>query len=160
MQKEKDPQFEEKLDMGIFAENIAYDYLKNNNSYVEDLRQQKHGEFAGPCLWGTEGKVVLPDFVVYNKNPTKGTYAVDVKSKNRTYPINGMDCFTVDDKFEQYKKATELKRLDYLAIIFFLDGRMYRYNADECKGMHKYPPNKHGNGKVYYFEFDRTKMIY
>jgi hypothetical protein len=155
-----DEQFKERLDMGTYAENIAYDYLTKHNSYVEDLRQQKHGEFAGPCLCGTEGKVVLPDFIVYNKNPNKGTYAVDVKSKNRTYPINGMDCFTVDDKYEQYKKVTKLKRLDYLAMIFFLDGRMYYYKDIECKGTHQYPPNEHGNGLVYYFEFNKRKIIY
>ena len=70
-----DENFNEKLDMGIDAENIAYEYLIRHNSFVEDLRQQKHGEFAGPALRGTEGKLVLPDFVVYNKNPNKGTFA-------------------------------------------------------------------------------------
>jgi hypothetical protein len=157
---ERDAKFQEKLKMGIDAENIAYNYLKANNSYVEDLRQQKHGEFAGPCLCGTEGKVVNPDFIVYNKNPNKGTYAVDVKSKNKTYPINGKICFTVDDKFEQYKKSVEIKRLDYLAILFFLDGRMYMYKDSDCAGMHQYPPSQYGNGRVYYFEFDKRKMVY
>lgn len=156
----KSENFKEKLEMGISAENIAYDYLKSNNSFVEDLRQQRHGEFAGPCLCGTEGKVVLPDFIVYNKNPDKGTYAVDVKSKSKTYPIGGMICFTVDDKFEQYKQATKLKRLDYLSIIFFLEGRMYMYNENDCKGMIQYPPSQYGNGRVYYFEFDKLKVIY
>jgi len=152
--------FKEKLDMGIDAENIVYPYLVTHNSYVEDLRQQKHGEFAGPRLCGTEGKLVLPDFAVYNKNPNKGTYLVDVKSKNKTYPINGMTCFTVDDKFEQYKKSAEIKRMDYLAIMFFLEGRMYLYKDSDCKGMHQYPPSQYGNGRVYYFEFDKSKMVY
>jgi len=152
--------FEEKLEMGIDAENIAYQYLIKNNSFVEDLRQQKHGEFAGPALRGTEGKVVLPDFLVYNKNPEKGTYALDVKSKKKLYSINGKQCFTVDDKFEQYKKAAQIKRMDYLAILFFLDGRMYLYKDTDCAGTHQYPPNPHGNGFVYYFEFDKSKMVY
>jgi len=152
--------FQEKLEMGIDAENIAYTYLKANNSYVEDLRQQKHGEFAGPCLCGTEGKIVLPDFIVYNKSPSKGTYAVDVKSKNSIYPINGKKCFTVDDKYEQYKKSAEVKRLDYLAILFFFEDRMYLYKDSDCLGMHQYPPGKYGNGRVYYFEFDKRKMVY
>jgi len=152
--------FKEKLDMGIDAENIVYTYLVAHNSYVEDLRQQKHGEFAGPRLHGTEGKVVLPDFAVYNKNPGKGTYLVDVKSKNSIYPINNMKCFTVDDKYEQYKKATEIKRMDYLAIIFFYEDRMYMYKDSDCKGMHQYSPSQYGNGRVYYFEFDKLKIIY
>ena len=146
--------------MGIDAENIVYTYLVAHNSYVEDLRQQKHGEFAGPRLHGTEGKVVLPDFAVYNKNPGKGTYLVDVKSKNSIYPINNMKCFTVDDKYEQYKKATEIKRMDYLAIIFFYEDRMYMYKDSDCKGMHQYSPSQYGNGRVYYFEFDKLKIIY
>jgi len=152
--------FQEQLEMGTSAENIAYDYLKSKNSFVEDLRQQKHGEFAGPCLCGTEGKVILPDFIVYNKIPSKGTYAVDVKSKNSVYFINGMKCFTVDDKYAQYKRATELKRLDHLAIIFFLEGRMYMYKDSDCKGMHQYTPSSYGNGRVYYFEFDKSKIVY
>ena len=155
-----DEEFSERLAMGISAENIAYDYLRRKNSYVEDLRQQKHGEFSGPCLCGTEGKVVLPDFIVYNKNPTKGTYAVEVKSKNKLYPIDRKMCFTVDDKYEQYIKAVELKRLDYLAMLFFLGDRMYLYKDSDCLGMHQYPLNKYGNGRVYHFEFDKTKIVY
>ena len=153
-------QFREKLDMGIDAENRVYDYLKANNSYVEDLRQQKHGEFSGPKLCGTEGTVILPDFAVYNKRPDKGTFAVDVKSKNSIYPINGKMCFTVDDKYEDYKKVTQIKRLDYLAIIFVYEDRMYMYKESDCLGMHQYVPNGYGNGRVYYFEFDKTKMVY
>ncbi len=152
--------FKERLAMGIDAENIAYPYLKANNSYVEDLRQQKHGEFAGPRLCGTEGVLVLPDFLVYNKNTVKGSFAVDVKSKKRTYPINGKECFTVDDKFEQYKLAAEVKRLDYLAILFLLDGRMYMYKATDCLGMIQYPPGPNGNGRTFYFEFNKRKMVY
>ena len=160
MIKKNADNFLEKLQMGTSAENIVYDYLKSKNSFVEDLRQQKHGEFAGPCMCGTEGKVILPDFIVYNKICSKGTYAVDVKSKNSLYPINGMMCFTVDDKYEHYKRAVELKRLDYLAIIFFLDNRMYMYKDSDCKGMHQYAPNNYGNGRVYYFEFDKSKQVY
>ena len=124
------------------------------------MRQQKHGEFAGPRLCGTEGKVVLPDFLVYNKNPSKGTFAVDVKSKNSIYTINGKKCFTVDDKYEDYKKAAQIKRLDYLAIIFVYEDRMYMYKESDCKGMHQYTPGAYGNGRVYYFEFDKSTMVY
>lgn len=152
--------FKKRLAMGIEAENLAYPYLKANNSFVEDLRQQKHGEFAGPRLCGTDGVLVLPDFVVYNKSPSKGTFAVDVKSKERTYPIDRKICFTVDDKFEQYKRAAEVKRLDHLAILFFLDGRMYMYKDSDCLGMIQYPPGPNGNGRVFYFEFDKRKMVY
>jgi hypothetical protein len=155
-----DTQFQEKLEMGIDAENIAYLYLKANNSYVEDLRQQIHGKFSGPRLRGTEGCVVLPDFVVYNKNPSKGTYAVDVKSKNSIYTINGKKCFTIDSKYEDYKKAAQIKRLDYLAILFVYEGRMYLYKDTDCAGKHQYAANSYGNGSVYYFEFDSSKMVY
>jgi hypothetical protein len=152
--------FIEKLDMGIDAENIAYSYLIKHNSFVEDLRQQKHGEFAGPALRGTEGKVVLPDFLVYNKNPTKGTFALDIKSKSSIYNINGKKCFTVDDKYVQYKQAAQIKRMDYLAIMFFFENRMYLYKETDCVGTHQYTPNGFGNGLVYYFEFNKSKMVY
>jgi hypothetical protein len=155
-----DDKFNEKLEMGIDAENIAYDYLIKHNSYVEDLRQQKHGEFAGPALRGTEGKVILPDFLIYNKNPDKGTFALDVKSKNSIYSINGVRSFTVDDKYLQYKKAAEIKRMDYLAMMFFFEGRMYMYKDTDCAGTHQYTPNGYGNGLVYYFPFDKSKMVY
>ena len=155
-----DEQFLEKLEMGIDAENTAYEYLKANNSFVEDLRQQKHNEFSGPRMCGTEGIVTLPDFVVYNKNPSKGSYAVDVKSKNSLYTINGKKCFTVDDKYLQYQRATQIKRLDYLSIIFVFEGRMYMYKDSDCAGKHYYTSNGYGNGVVFYFEFDRSKMVY
>jgi len=154
-----DNNFSEKLNMGISAENLAYDYLVDHNSYVEDLRQQKHGEYAGPCLCGTEGKVILPDFIVYNKNPNKGTYALDVKAKKSLYTINGKKCFTVDNKYEDYRKAAQLKRLDYLAIIFVYNERMYFYKETDCAGTTTFQ-NQYGNGLVYYFIFDESKVIY
>ncbi len=95
---EKEKKFQEKLKMGIHAENVVYPYLKTNNSYVEDLRQQKHGEFAGPRMCGTEGTVTLPDFLVYNKNPAKGSYAVDVKSKTSVCAMSSRGSFLVNDK--------------------------------------------------------------
>lgn len=157
---EKEKKFQEKLKMGIHAENVVYPYLKTNNSYVEDLRQQKHGEFAGPRMCGTEGTVTLPDFLVYNKNPAKGSYAVDVKSKTSVYKINGKEYFTVDRKFEEYKKASQIKRLDYLAIIFFHDNRMYMYKETDVSITHQFRPNQYGDGFVYCFEINKSKIIY
>lgn len=153
-------EFDKKLEMGIAAEDVVYNYLVANNSYVEDLRQQKHGEFAGPRLCGTEGKVVLPDFLVYNKNPAKGSYSLDVKAKSSAYPINGKRYFTVDRKFEDYKKATDIKRLDFLSFIFFFEDRMYMYKDADVSITHKFPANQYGDGFVYCFEVDKSRIIY
>ena len=152
--------FQDKLDMGISAENIVFQYLVANNSYVEDLRQHKHGEFVGPRLVGTEGRLVLPDFLVYNKLTTKGTYAVDVKSKSSLYNINGIKSFTVDDKYLEYINAAQIKRMDYLALIFLFEDRMYMYKEFDCKGIHKFSQNKYGNGNVFYFQYDRSKIVF
>jgi len=155
-----DEQFKEKLVMGITAEDIVYPYLVRENSFVQDLRQQKHGEFAGPRLIGTEDNIVLPDFVVYNKNPKKGTYAVDVKAKNSTYPALGKKCFTVDDKFVQYKQASQVMRLDFLMLIFYFEGRMFFYKDSECIGTTTFPNKTYGTGLVYCFEYDESKIRY
>ena len=152
-----DSDFKKKLEMGILAENIAYSYLINHYGFVEDLRQQKHGEFIGPRLVGTEGKVVLPDFLVYTKHD--GAFSVDVKAKTSLYPYEGKQCFTVDKKFDDYKRATQIKRLDYLSIIFYYNGRMYLYKDSDCIGS-QFMSNEYGSGMVYYFEYDKKKMIY
>lgn len=143
--------------MGIEAENIAYSYLIKNFGFVEDLRQQKHGEYSGPCLRGTEGRVVLPDFAVYTK--FNGAFAVDVKAKTSLYLYNGKKCFTVDQKFEDYKRSVQIKRLDYLAIVFFFRGRMYFYRDTDCIGS-QYVSNDYGQGQVYYFEYDKKRIKY
>lgn len=158
MKNDKDKKFEENLAMGIEGENIAYDYLINNYGLVEDKRSQKHGEGHGPRMRGTEGIVVLPDFVVYNKpGSPKGKFAVDVKVKSSLYTFNGKECFTVDKKFEDYKRAVDIIGLDFLSIIFIYNGRMHFYKDSDCIG-HKYIDNAYGKGNVYYFEYDKSKM--
>jgi hypothetical protein len=151
-------QFEEKLQMGISAEDIAYSYLKQNNSLVQDLRQQKHGEFSGPRLIGTEGVVKLPDFIVYNKSPRKGNFAVDVKAKTSVYPVNGMKCFTVDNKFEDYKKSVEIMKLDFLMLIFYYNGRMYFYKDSDLTCVTQFENSTYGSGPVYCFEYDDSRI--
>lgn len=152
-------QFEEKLAVGEAGEDILYSYLIANNSYVEDLRSQKRDEKVGPRLVGTEGKLVLPDFAVYNKNPTKGNFAVDAKVKTSVYPVNGKKCFTVDKKFEQYKLAAQVKKLDFLMIAFIFENRMYFYRDIDCCGKTTFD-NQHGSGAVYLFEYDESKIRY
>jgi hypothetical protein len=152
-----DEKFKESLEMGIAAENVAYSYLISKYGFVEDLRQQKHGQFAGPALVGTEGKVILPDFVVYTK--FDGAFAIDVKAKSSLYPFKGKKCFTVDRKFEDYQKAVQIKRLDYLALVFFFKGRMHFYKDTDCVGS-EFVDNEYGRGMVYYFEYDKTRIRY
>jgi len=150
--------FQKNLEKGIAAEDIVHGYLKMNNRWVQDCRAQKHDKKSGPKLEGTEGTLVLPDFICYNKKP-KESYAVDVKAKSAIYPIDGKNYFTVDNKFEQYKRVVELFGLDWLKIIFYYEGRMYLYRCDEYS-LTKEFNNRYSIGKCYLFEFDRSKMIY
>lgn len=159
MKSELDAVFVEKLKIGIEGEDIVYNWLIKNNSFVEDSRQQKHDEGAGPRLVGTEGKVVLPDFVVYNKDPKKGNFAVDVKVKTSVYNVNGKQCFTVDSKFEDYKRVVQIKKLDFLSIIFVYQDRLYVYKDTDVCGTTSFN-NKYGNGLVYLFEYDKNKIRY
>lgn len=154
-----DNNFESKLAAGIAGEDIVYNYLIANNSLVEDLRKQVHEEYSGPCLRGTEGKIVLPDFAVYNKNPAKGSFTVDSKVKTSVYTLKGKKCFTVDNKFEQYRRATEIKKLDYLKIIFIYNGKMYSYRDNEYFDTIIFN-NEHSTGLVYLFEFNEKKWVY
>lgn len=152
-----DEEFRESLEMGVQAENIAYSYLIRKYSYVQDLRQQKHGEFSGPCLRGTEGRLVLPDFSVYTK--FDGAFAIDVKAKNSLYSFKGLNCFTVDSKFNDYRRAVQILKLDYLAFIFFYKDRMHLYRDSDCIGS-QILSNSYGTGPVYYFEYDKKRIIY
>ena len=156
--KSEKTQFEEKLQMGISAEDIAYSYLIQNNSLVQDLRQQKHGEFTGPQLVGTEGSVKLPDFVVYNKSERKGNFAVDVKAKTSVYPVNGKMCFTVDSKFEDYKKTVQIMKLDFLLLIFYYNGRMHFYKDSDLADVTTFLNTTYGSGPIYCFEYDETRI--
>ena len=142
------------------GEDKVYDYLIRHHSLVEDSRSQVHGNGAGPRLVGTEGKVIQPDFCVYNKPGSgRGNFAVDVKVKSSLYPFNGKKCFTVDNKYEDYKRVVQIKGLDYLAIIFLYENRMHFYKDSDCIG-NKFFNNEHGTGSVYFFEYDKSKVIY
>ncbi len=154
-----DKTFEENLAMGIAGEDLIYKYLVKNNSYVEDNRSKNHDFGSGPKLVGTDGEIILPDFVVYNKNPEKGNYALDVKVKSSTYPINGKRCFTADNKYEQYKRIVELKKLDYLVMCFVYNNRNYYYKDSECTGTTVFN-NQYSSGIVYLFEVDKNKIRY
>jgi len=150
--------FEKNLVMGTSADDIVHSYLKQNNRYVMDCRNMNHGPNHGPRLEGTEGIAILPDFMVKNK-PPKESFAVDVKAKSRLYPIDGVMCFTVDKKILQYKVATQLFGLDYLAIIFFFEGKLYQYRDSEYFGTKDFD-NEFSTGTSYLFRFDKRKQVY
>lgn len=154
-----DEEFQKNLELGEKAEDIVYDYLIRNHSSVLDLRKQKRDEGRGPRLLGTEGSFALPDFAVYNKNPTKGAFALDVKYKSSLYKFKGTDCFTVDSKFEKYKTVKQIMRLDNLYLVFFYNDRMHFYAESECIGR-DFKSNDYGHGFVYYFEYDQSKVRY
>lgn len=151
--------FEKQLEIGTIGEDLIHSYLISNNSYVQDLRKQKHENKFGPRLCGTEGTLTLPDFVVYNKNPEKGNFAVDVKVKSSVYTINDKLCFTVDSKYEQYLRVKDIMKLDFLIISFVYENRNYFYRDSECIGTHIFK-NKYSKGSVYLFEFDKSKIRY
>lgn len=153
-------EFQSSLALGLAAEEIVYGYLKSNNSYVQDMRKQTHEDNRGPRLSGTEGELVLPDFGVTNKDPKKGNFLIDAKFKNSVYTINGVKCFTVDRKYEQYKRVVQVLRYEYLVMAFVFDDRMYFYRDTECSGNHRYTPNQYGDGLVYLFPFDGKKPTY
>jgi hypothetical protein len=151
--------FEENLAIGIAGEDIVYNYLIRNNSFVEDCRNQKHDKNHGPRMVGTDGILIQPDFAVYNKNPVKGKFAVDVKVKSKTYDYNDKKCFTVDTKFSDYKRIVQLKSLDFLAIIFVFEDKLYFYKDTEICGTKMFD-NKWGKGESPLFEFDPKKQVY
>ena len=151
--------FEENLAIGTAGEDIVYDYLIKHNSFVEDCRNQKHAENRGPRLIGTDGSLAQPDFVVYNKNPLKGNYAIDVKVKSKKYKYDGKEYFTVDPKFNDYKRIVQLKKLDFLAIIFILDGKLYFYKDSEVARTKMFN-NEYGSGESPLFEFNEKKQVY
>jgi len=153
-------EFQAALTLGEIAEEAVLAYLKLNNSFVQDMRKQAHPDNKGPRLTGTEGELVLPDFAVYNKNPNKGKFAIDAKYKNSIYTVKGKDCFTVDDKYEDYKLATQVLGLDFLMMAFLYKDKLYFYRDTDCIGTTQFRPNGYGNGKAYLFEFDTRKHTY
>ena len=154
-----DDVFQENLKIGIAGEDIVYDYLIRTNRLVEDTRSQVHGQGRGPRMVGTEGVIIQPDFCVYNPDTRRGRFAVDVKVKTSLYPFQGKKCFTVDNKYEDYKRIVEIKMLDYLALVFMYNGKMFFYRDSDCIGF-QFLSNDYGHGNVYYFEYDETKIKY
>lgn len=152
-------EFQEALSLGTTAEDLVYEYLINHNSYVQDLRKQVHPDNRGPRLKGTEGTLILPDFVAYNKNQQKGNFAIEVKWKKSIYPALGKKCFTVDSKFEDYKRVVQIQKLDFLMMAFVYENKMYFYKDIDCIGTTVFD-NQYGFGKVYLFEFDPSKHTY
>lgn len=152
--------FQATLALGIVAEDIVYSYLIKNHSYVQDMRKQTHEDNRGPRLIGTEGELILPDFGVRNKNVEKGDFLIDVKFKNSVYSVKGKKCFTVDRKFEQYKRVTQILRYDFLMMAFLFENKLYFYKETDCIGTHQFQSNAYGDGFVYLFEFDPSKHTY
>ena len=151
--------FQEKLAIGTAGEDIVYPWLKERNSLVQDMRYQKHEKGSGPRLEGTEGYIVLPDFAVWNKSPNKGNFLVDVKVKKDIYPVKGKMCFTVDNKFEDYKKCAAIMKMDHLKIIFIYEGKFYVYKDSEVTCTTVYN-NQYSKGTVYCFEHNIKKIEY
>lgn len=154
----RDNDFKESLAMGVNAEDIVYHFLIERHRLVQDIRKQTHEDSRGPRLRGTEGEVVLPDFAVYDGS--KGKFILDVKGKNSVYRINGVNCFTVDRKYEQYLKIKDVMGVDYLVMVFVFEDRMYFYRDNECCGTYQFTPNQYGDGLVYLFPFDGKKPTY
>lgn len=152
--------FQASLELGLKAEEIVYAFLKENNSYVQDMRKQTHEDNRGPRLSGTEGELVLPDFAVYNKNTAKGNFVLDVKFKNSVYTIRGKKYFTVDRKYEQYKRVKDIMGLQFLAMAFLFEDKIYLYHESECALTHQFSANAYGDGFVYLFPFDGKKPTY
>jgi len=153
-----DEQFKKSLAIGVAGEDMVYEYLIQNHGLVEDCRSQTHGEGSGPRMIGTEGFIVQPDFCVYNKpGSPKGRFAVDVKVKNSVYWYKGKQCFTVDSKFEGYKRIVQIKQLDFLQIIFVYKNQMYFYRDSDLFGK-ELKSNEYGTGVVYYFEMDESRI--
>lgn len=151
----KDLIFKENLKMGTLGENQAFEFLKTHNHYIEDNRRQKYDN-GGPKLIGALGSIVLPDFTVYNVDGP--CYALDVKVKSRPYLIDGKYYFTVDYKYNDYIKATKIKKLDFLALMFIYKGMMFLYKDSDLAGTHVFD-NEFSKGPVYLFEYDKTKVV-
>ena len=150
--------FEKNLEMGTYGEDIIYPWLVSRNSFVQDMRHQKHVGKGGPRLKGTEDNIALPDFAVYNKSPIKGNFAVEVKTKSSTYSVNGVQCFSVDEKFEDYKRCVQILKLDYLMMIFIYKNKIYSYRDSETLGRHYFGTSFGEWG--YIFAHDISKVVY
>jgi hypothetical protein len=149
--------FEEKLAMGIAGEDKIYPWLTKHNDWVEDCRRQKYKDGGGPRMIGTKGSVVIPDFIVYNE--LGENFAVDAKVKKRAYLIDGKFYFTVDKKFEDYQQVVKIKKLDYMAIIFIYNSKMYFYKDSDLSLVTAYN-NQYSTGNVYCFEYNNDKVVY
>ncbi len=150
--------FQEKLKIGTAGEDIVYPWLMATNDLVQDLRYQKYEKGSGPRLSGIQGSIVLPDFGVWNPISNIGNFLVDVKVKKDIYPVNGKLCFTVDKKFEDYKKCCEIMKMDFLKIIFIFRGKMFEYKDSDMTFTTTYN-NQYSKGLVYCFEYDKSKVV-
>lgn len=152
-----DETFKQNLADGIKGEDAVYEYLITTHSFVEDNRHQKYEARYGPRLRGIEGTLALPDFTVYDK--FKGNFAVDVKVKTSVYTIDGFPCFTVDYKYLDYLRIVQLKKLDYLALAFVFQNKLYWYKDSEMFGTTQFN-NQYSKGDVYLFAKDENKVKY
>lgn len=152
--EEKEKRFQESLKRGIVAEDKIFDYLVKTFDTIVDLRNQNRGKFGGPKLKGKLGTDILPDFAVYDTEK----FLIDVKDKTKLYNYKGKKYFQVDDKFLQYLRCVERMGVDYLAIIFRYNGRMYFYKAHEYTERVWFD-NEFGKGYSYLFEYDMNKVI-
>lgn len=149
-------QFEQSLQIGITAENLVHDYLTARFQYVQDCRKQRHEYMNGPSLTGTSGRLILPDFVVYDA--VAGNWAIDSKFKSSVYPIQGCHCFTVDyDKLQDYMNAAAVMRLDGVQLLFVYNGGIYSYLSTDMAGTHAFN-NKYGSIAALY-EYDSRRRI-
>lgn len=149
-------EFKEKLEMGVAGEDRIYPWLKEHNEWVDDCRRQKYKDGGGPRMVGSKGSIVIPDFIVHNESGDN--FAVDVKVKKKVYLIDGKYYFTVDKKFEDYIKVVRIKKLDYLAIIFIYNDKMYFYKDSDLSRITVYN-NQYSTGNVYCFSYDKSKVV-
>lgn len=150
--------FNQSLAIGLVGEEAVLPWLEKNNEIVLDNRLEKHKK-GGPRTTGTYTSLAKPDFIVYNPYTTGVKYAIDVKTKTKDpYTVNNRMCFTVDKKFEEYLKLTEIMALDFLAIIFVWKGHLYFYKDTDVVDTCEYN-NEYGTGTVYLFEYDKKKVI-
>ena len=147
--------FATKLDVGIRVEDSVYQLLISRHQYVQDCRYQRRERNMGPRLCGRNGRLIMPDFVVYDDDVAM---AVDVKFKTSIYPIGGVLCFTVDySKLLDYLEAARVMRLDGVWLMFVYNGGTYRYTATQMHGRHSFN-NKYGNDAALFAYHEKYRI--
>lgn len=151
----EDVYFQEKLRLGIAAEDMMLVWLRATYGFVEDKRKQKYEEGEGPRIKGQSGSVTVPDFFVIDQH--RGNMFVEVKWKEQPTKRNGKEYFTIDYKLEHYKRCVQLYRADKLVIVFVCNDEKYFYDGND-----HLPDIVHYNNKfgkyAYMYEVDRTKI--